>query len=136
MSGKTADIPVAVRWSDQDPNGHVNNAVIVTLIEEARVQWRLTSISEGGLDPEFVALVANITLDYRRPVVFGAELVVTISVSTVGTRSYTLAYAARQAQRLVFEATTVMVAVGPDGQPRELLDYERAFLRDWQIREN
>jgi acyl-CoA thioester hydrolase len=134
MSGRTVAIPVAVRWSDQDSNGHVNNARIVTLIEEARVQWRMGAIAEGSLDPHFVGLVANINLDYRRPVHFGAELVVTVGVHAVGSRSYTLSYAARQADRLVFEATTVMVAMGADKRPRALHDGERAFLLSWQER--
>lgn len=29
------DLPV--RWSDQDVNGHVNNARVVTLLEELRI---------------------------------------------------------------------------------------------------
>jgi acyl-CoA thioester hydrolase len=132
MSGKTATIPVAVRWSDQDPNGHVNNAQVVTLIEEARVQWRLAAVAEGSLDPHFVALVANINLDYRRPVFFGPELAVTVGVRAVGTRSYTLHFAAHQSETLVFEATTVMVVIGTDERSRELYDYERAFLQSWQ----
>ncbi len=134
MSGKTVSIPVAVRWSDQDPNGHVNNAQIVTLIEEARVKWRLAAIAEGGLEPNFVALVANINLDYRRPVHFGPELVVAVGVRAVGARSYTLHFSAHQSGDQVFEATTVMVAMGADKLPRELHAYERAFLLDWQER--
>jgi acyl-CoA thioester hydrolase len=128
MSGSIVGIPVAVRWSDQDPNGHVNNATVVTLIEEARVQWRLEAVATGGLDPKFVALVANINLDYRHPVLFGPELRVAVSVASVGSRSYTLKYSARQSETLVFEATTVMVALGDDKRPRTLHDYEKEFL--------
>jgi acyl-CoA thioester hydrolase len=135
MNGRRADVSVAVRWSDQDPNGHVNNAQVVTLIEEARVQWRLDAIAEGGLDPNFVALVANINLNYRRPVLFGPELVITVGVHSVGSRSYTLEYVAHQEQRLVFEASTVMVAMGPDG-PRALQAYENDFLQSWRVSEN
>jgi acyl-CoA thioester hydrolase len=136
MSGTTVDIPVAVRWSDQDRNGHVNNAVTVTLIEEARVQWRLKCVAQGGLAPDFVALVANLTLDYRQPVNFGPQLDVTVGVNAVGARSYTLSFAGHQEGTLVFEATTVMVAVGPNGKSRVLDDYERDFLLSWQSGEN
>ena len=30
-------VPVRVRWSDLDAYGHVNNAALLTLLEEARV---------------------------------------------------------------------------------------------------
>jgi acyl-CoA thioester hydrolase len=137
MGARTVTIPVAVRWSDQDPNGHVNNAQVVTLIEEARVQWRLAAIAEGGLEADFVALVANINLDYRRPVLFGPELAVTVGVRAVGARSYTLSFEGHQDnerhedERPVFEATTVMVAIGADQQPRPLHDFEREFMLGW-----
>ncbi|WP_374700315.1 acyl-CoA thioesterase [Arthrobacter sp. JCM 19049] len=32
------DIEIQLRWSDEDKLGHVNNARIVTLMEEARVR--------------------------------------------------------------------------------------------------
>ena len=31
---------VSPRWADQDLNGHVNHAAVVTLMEEARILWR------------------------------------------------------------------------------------------------
>ncbi len=31
------DIPIAVRWTDLDAYGHVNNAAVVRLLEEARI---------------------------------------------------------------------------------------------------
>ncbi len=65
-------IPISLRWSDQDPNGHVNNAAIVTLLEEARVRWRLAAIAEGGMEASAVAfVVVRLELDYLRSVVFG-----------------------------------------------------------------
>jgi acyl-CoA thioesterase FadM len=51
-----------VRWSDQDMLGHVNNARLITLVEECRVRWmneiRAGHITGGGL------LVARQTIDY------------------------------------------------------------------------
>jgi acyl-CoA thioester hydrolase len=34
---ETLDIPVPVRWTDLDAYGHVNNAAMVRLLEEARI---------------------------------------------------------------------------------------------------
>lgn len=44
---------VPVRWSDMDAFGHINHARMVTLLEEARIEWLLSSGSEhieGGED--------------------------------------------------------------------------------------
>src|SRR5699024_7156615 len=42
-----------VRWSDQDMLGHVNNARLITLVEECRVRWmheiRGGHINGGGM---------------------------------------------------------------------------------------
>nr|WP_052004075.1 thioesterase family protein [Gordonia aichiensis] len=34
---------VPVRWSDMDAFGHINHARMVTLMEEARIQWLVTA---------------------------------------------------------------------------------------------
>lgn len=39
-------VPLELRWSDQDANHHVNNATIVTLLEEVRVRT-LKDITDG-----------------------------------------------------------------------------------------
>ena len=44
-----ADVPV--RWSDMDAFGHINHARIVTLMEEARVQWLLSGAGSEASGP-------------------------------------------------------------------------------------
>ena len=43
-------VPVTVRWSDLDAYGHVNNASLLTLLEEARVAafWAGGPEGSGG----------------------------------------------------------------------------------------
>src|SRR5699024_10302087 len=68
----TFELSPEVRWSDQDLLGHVNNARMITLIEECRVRWmheiRAGHITGGGL------LVARQTIDYLVPVMYGPAL--------------------------------------------------------------
>ena len=40
---------VEVRWSDMDAFGHINHARMVTLMEEARIQWLLSAGEEYAL---------------------------------------------------------------------------------------
>uniref|UniRef100_UPI0021F3A2C3 acyl-CoA thioesterase n=1 Tax=Mycolicibacterium hippocampi TaxID=659824 RepID=UPI0021F3A2C3 len=39
MSGEVFVTPVQVRWSDIDMYQHINHATMVTILEEARVQF-------------------------------------------------------------------------------------------------
>ena len=78
----TFELSPEVRWSDQDLLGHVNNARMITLIEECRVRWmhelRAGHITGGGL------LVARQTIDYLVPVMYGPELKMTVTVKKLG----------------------------------------------------
>ncbi|MFB9909351.1 acyl-CoA thioesterase [Allokutzneria oryzae] len=57
------------RWADMDLNRHVNHAVIVTLMEEARGHMLFTHASPwaGFADPARGLVVAKLTVDFRAP---------------------------------------------------------------------
>lgn len=119
---------VLVRWSDQDINGHVNNARVATLLEEARIQWRRHAASMAAAT-ETTTLVASLTLDYRRPIEFGLDVDVDIWVVRIGSRSYTMGYAGYQDGHLVLDASTVMVSLDDaTGRARALDARERDYL--------
>lgn len=121
---------VPVRWSDQDVNGHVNNARAATLIEEARIMWRRNAIEVGGCNGlEDPIVVASVQLDYRRSIEFGLDLEIDVKVHHVGTKSYRLGYQAYQQGSLALEGSTVHVPLDSDsGQPRKLRNEELAYL--------
>lgn len=128
---RVLDVVVPLRWSDQDRNGHVNNALIVTLLEESRVKWRLAGIAEGGLDASMTALiVASLTVNFRKPVVYGSDVTVEIGIAAIGGRSVTLHHVGRQFDAVVFDATSVVAITGVDGT-RPLADSERRYLAGW-----
>ncbi len=129
--GRLLKVVVPLRWSDQDRNGHVNNALIVTLLEESRVRWRVAGIAEGGLDASMTALiVASLTVTFRKPVVYGSEVSIDVGVVAVGGRSVTLSHVGRQSGVVVFEATSVVVITGADGT-RSITESERSYLTGW-----
>lgn len=130
---KVYTTPVHVRWSDQDVFGHVNNARLLTLLEDARIRF-LTQVAAGEGYPEFGApkLVASQSINYRRPVHFGPELLVDISVARIGSKSYTLGYVGRQDDAVVLDALTVMVPLTEaGGSARELTDGEKSYLEQF-----
>lgn len=122
-----------IRWSDQDLLGHVNNARIVTLIEEARIQW--ISHVWGSRDLRSrPMLVARLELDYRRPVTYGPPLRIELGIGRVGTSSFTITCRGIQDGQVAFEGLNVMVIIDAQtGRPSPLTDDELRVLQVTEI---
>lgn len=116
-----------LRWSDQDMQGHVNNARILTLVEEVRVRWlHDADFEEFAEHPRFVAHQA---IDYLAPVLYGPELVMEAWVGAIGRTSYTLHTRGFQNGAPVFDSDVVLVSVDPSThKPVPVDEEERAFL--------
>lgn len=123
-------VDVDVRWGDQDALGHVNHAVVVALMAEARMQWlSVDAVEQGHEDFRLPKVVASLTIDYASPVEYGCPLAVAMSVVRLGTRSYTLRHDATQRGETRFTGTTVLVPRDAEnGQARALTERERAYL--------
>jgi acyl-CoA thioester hydrolase len=97
-----------VRFRDLDPMGHVNNAVFLTYVESARVEF----LKQLGVAPtleELGIIVARVEIDFRAPVRFGDEVEVTAWVSRFGGKSFDLVHELRVDGSIVAEAKTVLV---------------------------
>ena len=78
------DHPVSVRWRDTDALGHVNNAVYLTYLEEARDAFYLRVLG----DPIYV--VVRLEVDFRAEVRHDDRRVhVEVAVERMGTTSLT-----------------------------------------------
>jgi acyl-CoA thioester hydrolase len=90
--------------------GHVNNAVYLTYLEQARfAYWKAADI--GRLAGEVSYIIARVEIDFRAPATTGQVLEVAIAVTGFGRTSFTMAYQIRDAEgRLVATATSVQVA--------------------------
>jgi acyl-CoA thioester hydrolase len=99
-----------VRFKDVDAMGHVNNAVYLTYVEEARIAFL------RPLGPTYESLIlAHAEIDYRSPLRDGEELEVGVRCTKVGRSSFDLEYELRAGDRVVAEARSVQVSY----------DYER-----------
>jgi acyl-CoA thioester hydrolase len=83
--------PIEVRFSDLDVMGHVNNAVMVSFVEQARYQW-WRSFLGGRAFQEEGFLIVRIEVDYRRPILLGDEVQVELCCTHVGNTSFELGY--------------------------------------------
>lgn len=84
----TARIPV--RWGDLDALGHLNNAAYLTLVEQARIEM-LDEIGVGDWD-QAGPVLAGITLQFRRPVLYPATAVVRTTLGEPGRSSLPFSY--------------------------------------------
>jgi acyl-CoA thioester hydrolase len=102
-----------VRFRDLDPMGHVNNAVFLTYIEQARVAFLSQVGAATGLE-DMNMIVARVEIDFRAPVRLGQELEISLRTSRFGTKSFDLDYVLRVDGEVVAEAKTVQVAYDYD----------------------
>jgi acyl-CoA thioester hydrolase len=98
-----------VRFRDLDPMGHVNNAVFLTYIEQARFAYLSEVGAATGLE-EMNMIVARVEIDFKAPVGLDQEVEVTVHASRFGTKSFDLDYVLRVGGELVAEARSVQVA--------------------------
>ena len=99
------------RFGQLDPMGHVNNAVFLSWLETARIEFlRALGGLEGVGAGEMTMILARVELDFRAPVSFGERVDVGVRASRFGTKSFDLEYSLRTGDRVVADATTVLVA--------------------------
>ena len=98
-----------VRFRDLDPMGHVNNAVFLTYLEQARVAFFSEMGAATGLE-DMNMIVARVEIDFKAPVRLGQEVEVSVRASRFGTKSFDLDYELRVGGELVAVAKSVQVA--------------------------
>ncbi len=133
-------IPVPLRWSDLDAYEHVNNARMLTLLEEARIAafWSEpgsgmpTAVLETGPGSPTVTLVAAQRVEYLAPIPFHREpLDVELWIGRLGGASLEVCYeiyspVGAGERALYTRAATTMVLVDREsGEPRRVSDEAR-----------
>ena len=128
MTAVTAEVTIPIRWRDVDAYGHVNNAVFLNYLEEARD--RLVGSLFGDRSWDFV--IARVAIDYRSELdQDDREVLVACRVTGFGTSSVRTAERVLGAGgRLSAESESVIVARDPEtGRSRPLTDEEKAILQ-------
>lgn len=117
---------IEIRWRDLDPYGHVNHAVFLTYLEEARDEWLGHAVGEEALG----YVVARVEIDYRRELRERDDRVVArIRLDALGTSSVrTVEELALVDGTVAAAARAVLVACDDEHRPRPLTDPERSAL--------
>jgi acyl-CoA thioester hydrolase len=126
---------IEVRWRDMDAFKHVNNAVYLTYLEEARDEWFLAVLGNGLLLNNFV--LARCAVDYRSPVTQeDGEVEVELRCTRIGRSSVTTAERITVCGdgRLAAEAEAVLVHYDwTTGKSRPLTDEIATSFGRWLI---
>lgn len=81
---------IPIRWSDLDEMGHVNNALYLTYLEDARIiyfsdvlkwDWRKLGM-----------ILAHVEIDFIKPLFFGDQLEILTRCTRLGNKSFDLEY--------------------------------------------
>ncbi|KOG90492.1 acyl-CoA thioesterase [Streptomyces varsoviensis] len=124
-----------LRWSDMDAFGHVNNAVFVRYLEEARIDfmWRLAP-GEGSASFSGGSVVARHEINYLRPLVHRhAPVTIETWVTKITAASMTVAYEVKDDDEVYVRASTVVVPYDLEaGRPRRITAEEKAFLEAYR----
>ena len=83
---------VEIRYSDLDPNQHVNHARYLVYLEEARLALRRRLDHDLGLPETVTWPIAELTILYRRSAEYPGMLTVELAPIHVGRTSFSLGY--------------------------------------------
>jgi len=82
-------VTLDIRWGDVDSFGHVNNAVFLAYLEQCRSEW-MNSVPSHWQEGETGPVVANVNINYRRPLHWPGKVVVTLKPASPGRSSIKL----------------------------------------------
>ncbi|MEV8215227.1 thioesterase family protein [Leifsonia sp. NPDC077715] len=142
-------VPIKLRWSDLDAYGHVNNAEMLRLLEEARIEafWATddsgqgsgeavggsTAVLDGRPGADTLTLIARQEIEYLAPIPYLRQpLDVQLWLGRLGGASLEVCYEVwtpegTEPRRLFSRAATTIVLVDAASQrPRRINDRERA----------
>lgn len=139
-------VPIKLRWSDLDAYGHVNNAAMLTLLEESRISvfWHgdlgvdgvqdaaAASAGETGPQGDTLTLIARQEVEYLAPIPYLREpLDVQLWIGRMGGASLDVCYEVCSPQGaepsvLFARAQSAIVLVDASTlKPRRMTDSER-----------
>lgn len=101
---------MTVRFSDMDGMGHVNNAVFLTYLEEARMAYWMHVMGKPDLSGMNMIL-ARAEVDFRSPLIAPETIEVGVGCTSIGRTSFVLEQDMHEVKtgRLVAEARKVLV---------------------------
>ena len=138
-------VPIELRWSDIDAYAHVNNAAMLRLLEESRIEafWVTgedatdgdrvgPAVLDGRPGSDTLSLIAHQEVEYLLPIPYQRRpLDIEVWIGRIGGASLQLCYEVYSPQGLEPRAlytraeTTLVLASASDSKPRRITPAER-----------
>ena len=118
------ELTIHIYPGDCDTAGHVNHAVMLTLLERAR--W--AALEKHMPFADYIkraqwAVVRHVDISYSSPALPGDDFIVRTGLTAIGKTSFTVRQVARNARGgTICEATIVYVTITSDGKPMQVPD--------------
>ncbi|MBK9714593.1 MAG: acyl-CoA thioesterase [Kouleothrix sp.] len=141
MTGSAQSFPycveIEVLFRDLDAMGHVNNAVYLSYLETARIKFLVDLLGLRDLS-ELPVILAEATISYKSPALFGERLTIGCGISRFGGKSFDMIHRIEAGDgRLVALSRTVLVmydyaTAATIAVPEDLKQRVRALQGGWQ----
>ena len=133
ISPDLSDFPfhyeLQTRWKDMDAFGHVNNAVFLSYIEDARItffkRWNLS-------DEKRSIIMASAKIDYLRQIDHPSHLIVGEKISRIGKKSFEIESAVFIKDEADAVATSMVTCVCYDYTQNESVSVYSEIVADFK----
>ena len=120
-----------IRYSDLDPNDHVNNGAINAYLEDGRVRFRQQHLAHLGAGILAGFVLVKYTIEYRAMLHFPGEVDIGTTIIRIGGSSYTQGQAVFRDETCIASAQVVTVRLSEQtGRSMPLEDVFKQALRD------
>ena len=134
ISHDLSDFPfhyeLQTRWKDMDAFGHVNNAVFLSYIEDARItffkRWNLC-------DEKRSIIMASAKIDYLRQIDHPSHLIVGERISRIGRKSFDIDSAVFIMDEEDAVATSMVTCVCYDYEQNESVPVYPEIVEDFKL---
>lgn len=117
-----------VRYSDCDPQGHVNNVVFATFMETGRCALLAAAFGAKWQEAGSFIVIARLELDFVAEILWPGQVQIGSSITKLGNSSIQIEQAVFQEERLVAKAKSILVHLGANKRPAPIPDLVRARL--------
>lgn len=131
------ELKIHIYPSDCDSAGHVNHAMLLTLLERGR--W--AALEKHLSFADYVtraqwAVVRHVEATYSLPVLPGDDFIIRTGLLALGNTSFTVRQVARnQRGDTVCEGKIVYVTLGKEGRPMPVPEEWRDIFSPWEDKE-
>ena len=123
-----------IRYSDLDPNGHVNNGATNAFFEDGRICFRNQRMLQLGDDILAGFVIVKFSANYLAPLFFPGSVDIGTVVTRVGRSSYNLGQGVFDGEKCVATAEVVTVFIDSNTKKSQELTHDLRVILERAMR--